>query len=214
MRLTARRLNRATLARQLLLERSELEPVAATEALGGLQAQEPASPYIALWTRLAGFEPDQLSLALHARDLVKATLGRSTLHIVSAVDYRGSVTALLQVTRSRWMQEQRGRPVERTLPELTEASLAFASEPRTNVELRDHAGTLGEPIPTSALELMAETISTKLDTAAAADDSTTSYVARREEMSDETRLPSGDELIGEIERFLRDQDTGDGDLPR
>ena len=73
---------------------------------------------------------------------------------------------------------------------------------------------IGEPIPTSALELMAETISTKLDTAAAADDSTTSYVARLEEMSDETRLPSGDELIGEIERFLRDQDTGDGDLPR
>ena len=151
MRLTARRLNRATLARQLLLERSELDPVAATEALGGLQAQEPASPYIALWSRLAGFEPDRLSLALHARDLVKATLGRSTLHIVSAADYRASVTALLQVTRSRWMREQRGRPVERTLPELAEASLAFASEPCTNIELRDHAATLGEPVPADEL---------------------------------------------------------------
>lgn len=73
---------------------------------------------------------------------------------------------------------------------------------------------VGEPIPTSALELRAQTITTKLDTAAAADDSTTSYVERLEEMSDETRLPSGDELIGEIERFLRAQDSGDGDLPR
>ena len=73
---------------------------------------------------------------------------------------------------------------------------------------------VGEPIPTAALELQAHMVTTKLDTAAAADDSTISYVERLEEMSDETRLPSGDELIGEIERFLRDQDTGDGDLPR
>ena len=73
---------------------------------------------------------------------------------------------------------------------------------------------IGEPIPTATLELEATTSSAKLDTAAAADDSTTSYVERLEEMSDETRLPSGEELIGEIERFLRDQDTGDGDLPR
>ena len=64
---------------------------------------------------------------------------------------------------------------------------------------------VGEPIPPAALELQADTITTKLDTAAAADDSTISYVERLEEMSDETRLPSGDELIGEIERFLRDR---------
>jgi hypothetical protein len=73
---------------------------------------------------------------------------------------------------------------------------------------------IGEPIPTAGLELEATTMSAKLDTAAAADDSTTSYVERLEELSDEARLPSGDELIGEIERFLREQDPGDGDLPR
>ncbi len=73
---------------------------------------------------------------------------------------------------------------------------------------------VGEAISTSALELEAHSISTKLDAAAASDDSTTSYVERLEEMTDETRLPSGEELIGEIERFLRDQDAGDGDLPR
>ncbi len=73
---------------------------------------------------------------------------------------------------------------------------------------------IGEPISTAALELEAAAMSSKLDMAAAADDSTTSYVERLEEMSDESRLPSGDELIGEIERFLRDNDRGDGDLPR
>ena len=73
---------------------------------------------------------------------------------------------------------------------------------------------IGEPIPTASLEMEATTMSAKLDTAAAADDSTTSYVERLEEMSDETRLPSGEELIGDIERFLREHNPGDGDLPR
>jgi len=151
MRLTARQLNRATLGRQLLLERANTDPVAATEAIGGMQAQEPASPCIALWTRLDSFDPDTFNSALRERELVKATLGRSTLHIVSAADYRASITALLAVTRARWMQEKRGLPVTRSLPELSEASLAFASEPRSNVELRDHAGTLGEPVEADEL---------------------------------------------------------------
>jgi hypothetical protein len=73
---------------------------------------------------------------------------------------------------------------------------------------------LGESVATAALELEARTMAAKLDTAAAADDSTSSYVERLEEMSDEARLPSGDELIGDIERFLRERDPGDGDLPR
>jgi hypothetical protein len=73
---------------------------------------------------------------------------------------------------------------------------------------------LGETISTTSLEAKARSIGTKLDSAAAADDSTISYVERLEEMSDEARLPSGDELISEIERFLRQQDPGSGDPPR
>ena len=53
--LTRRQLNRATLARQLLLDRADLDVLTAMERIGGLQAQEPASPYIGLWTRLAHF---------------------------------------------------------------------------------------------------------------------------------------------------------------
>lgn len=62
---------------------------------------------------------------------------------------------------------------------------------------------LGDSVTTAVLELEARGIAARLDAAAAADDSTKSYVIRLEEMADQSRLPSGDELIGEIERFLR-----------
>jgi hypothetical protein len=71
---------------------------------------------------------------------------------------------------------------------------------------------LGETVTTAVLELEARGIDTRLDVAAAADDSTKSYITRLEEMVDEARLPSGDELIGEIERFLRDRGTGSGPI--
>ena len=68
---------------------------------------------------------------------------------------------------------------------------------------------IGEAITTSVLELEARSIAAKLDIAASADDSTRAYVGRLEAMSDEAKLPSGDELIGEIERFLRERDAHD-----
>ena len=151
MRLTARALNRATLSRQALLARESSAVVPMVERLGGLQAQEPATPYIALWARLHDLDAAELDQALVARDLVKATLHRSTLHLVSTTDYLASIGALQAVTRTRWMQEQRGLPVVRGLPELTEESLAYAQEPRTNVQLLYHDGTLGEPVPADEL---------------------------------------------------------------
>ena len=71
---------------------------------------------------------------------------------------------------------------------------------------------IGDGVTTAALELEARGISTRLDAAASADDSTKSYITRLEEMVDEARLPSGDELIGEIERFLRDRGTDSGPI--
>ena len=147
MRLSQRRLNRATLVRQSLAERTDADVVSTVDRLGGLQAQEPASPYLALWTRLDAFDPETLTRAVAAGDVVKAVLHRSTLHLVSADDYNGSISALTTVLRTKWMGESRGRPVKRELPELTEAALAYADEPRTNAEMRAFAGTLGEPVP-------------------------------------------------------------------
>src|ERR671935_1128397 len=85
--LTLRELNRALLARQLLLERRRLSVPRAVERLCALQAQYSPSPYIALWTRLDGFRKEQLTRALEQRRVVKSQLFRITLHITSARDY-------------------------------------------------------------------------------------------------------------------------------
>jgi hypothetical protein len=78
--------NRALLARQLLLQRATIRPVAALERLVGLQAQTPRSPYTALWSRLVGFDPMALSQAIEKRQAVRIALMRSTIHLVSGRD--------------------------------------------------------------------------------------------------------------------------------
>jgi proteasome assembly chaperone (PAC2) family protein len=60
-------------------------------------------------------------------------------------------------------------------------------------------------VAATGLRAEAEQLRTRLDTATTLDEKTRSYVARLEEMADESRLPSGDELISEIERFLRER---------
>jgi hypothetical protein len=85
--LTLRELNRATLERQLLLTRRRLPPARAVGRLAGMQAQWPAAPYVGLWSRLAGFRRESLERAVLDRSVVKATLMRSTLHLVARADY-------------------------------------------------------------------------------------------------------------------------------
>jgi len=84
--LTTRALNRALLARQLLLERSDRSALSAIEHLVGLQAQAPQAPYAGLWSRLAGFTPDALSRLLIERQAVRVAVMRGTIHLVSAED--------------------------------------------------------------------------------------------------------------------------------
>ncbi len=81
-----RELNRATLARQLLLERHDRSPLSVVEHLVGLQAQVPRDPYIALWSRLVSFDPRVVSDRIADRTLVRAGLMRSTIHLVTAGD--------------------------------------------------------------------------------------------------------------------------------
>ncbi|HEX8347374.1 MAG TPA: winged helix DNA-binding domain-containing protein [Actinoplanes sp.] len=87
MKLTASELNRATLARQLLLEREQLAVAEATRRVVGLQAQTPASPYLALWNRIANFDASELDRMFTDGVVVKANPLRLTLHAVHVDDY-------------------------------------------------------------------------------------------------------------------------------
>lgn len=84
--ISTRALNRATLARQLLLTRSDLGVIDAVEHLVGLQSQTPHTWYVGLWSRLRDFTAEQASAALESRELVRIALMRSTIHLVSAAD--------------------------------------------------------------------------------------------------------------------------------
>src|SRR2546430_15056219 len=85
--LTQPELNRALLARQLLLERVKLPIPRALERIGGIQNQYAPNGYIRLWSCLEGFERESLTRELERRTIVQATLMRGTIHLVSAADY-------------------------------------------------------------------------------------------------------------------------------
>ena len=135
--LTIRQLNRATLARQLLLAREDIPAVGAVERLCGLQAQEPKPPFIGLWTRLAGFRETELQEALHDRAVVRATLMRGTLHLVTASDY-AAFRAPLQAVLARGMTGALRERAEGLEPDavLPVARRLLEERPRTFDELR------------------------------------------------------------------------------
>jgi Winged helix DNA-binding domain len=151
MRLTARRLNRATLGRQLLLGREPLAVVEAVRRVVALQAQQPASPYIALWNRLAGFDPAELDAAFAGQAVVKATLIRITLHAVHADDYPAFHNAMLPSLRASRLTDRRyttsgltTADADALLPELLE----LATRPRTKAEIEELlTARLGAPNP-------------------------------------------------------------------
>ena len=138
--LTLRELNRATLARQLLLERRKVGIVGAVERLAGLQAQWAPAPYVGLWTRLDGFRRETLERALLARRIVRAVLMRGTIHLVSLADY-GMFGAA--VGRPPWLKPEAAATGDR----LHDVVRAFGREPRTRTEITKQAHPCGRSSP-------------------------------------------------------------------
>jgi hypothetical protein len=146
--LTQRALNRALLARQLLLERSGMSLTDALEQVGGLQTQYAPAGYVGLWSRLRDFERPMLTQALEERRAVQATIMRSTIHVVSAADYwpmtvgvrrvrrewfanvgRGAIAALdMDAAAAATREEMAGGPLRFT--ELTERLVARGFDPQ------------------------------------------------------------------------------------
>jgi winged helix DNA-binding protein len=100
--LTQRELNRALLARQMLLDRKRLSLPKALERIGGIQAQYAPSMYIGLWSRVDGFERDALDRALERRTVAQGTLMRLTIHLVSARDWWPFAVATRDARRRTW----------------------------------------------------------------------------------------------------------------
>jgi hypothetical protein len=105
--LTERELNRALLARQLLLERATVRLPKALEAMGCLQAQYAPSMYVGLWSRVAGFRREDLTRALEDRSVVQGTLMRVTIHLVSRDDYWLLAFAVREARRALWLRATR-----------------------------------------------------------------------------------------------------------
>lgn len=133
-----RELNRATLARQMLLRREAMPAADAVRRAVAVQAQEPASPYIALWNRLDGFDPAALDAAFASAEVVKATSLRITLHAVHAADYPAFHQAMQPSLRASRLSGKRFVPSGLTAAQaeaLIGDLLEFAELPRSNAEM-------------------------------------------------------------------------------
>ena len=137
MQLTTRQLNRALLARQLLLERHPMSALDAVEHLVGLQAQAPNAPYVGLWSRLDPFDPDEIGTALTERRGVRTSLMRSTVHLVTSDDCLGLRPLVDTVLRRQWSGSSFAKALAGAdIDAIVDAGRALVEDrPRTHGEL-------------------------------------------------------------------------------
>lgn len=149
-----RALNRALLARQMLLARAKMPAIEAIEQLAGIQAQEPKSPYVGLWSRLDGFRPKELEKLLTTRRAVRIIVMRGTIHLISARDCT-MMRPLTQPIMDRWMKYNREIKTHLAGVDMKKFAAAarrlFEQKPRT---VADAAKALAEQWPGRDLTTM------------------------------------------------------------
>jgi Winged helix DNA-binding domain len=138
--LTQTELNRALLARQLLLERARLPIPRALERMGGLQAQYAPSMYIGLWSRVQGLERDAVTRALERRSVIQATLMRATIHLVSNADYWPLEVAIADGRRAWWERVHRHEEPAQMRRSAKRLRRALATQPLRRKEVEELIG--------------------------------------------------------------------------
>ena len=156
--LSLRALNRATLARQQLLERSG-SFLEVTERLVGLQAQMPRPPLVGLWTRVQGLTRDAVVAALLDKRLVRGTAMRGTLHMMTAPDFRRFRSAVQAGLDRGLTTILRGRAEGIEMAPLLAEAAAYFHQPRTFDSFRDH---LAQGKPATDIRAMAYAVRMQL----------------------------------------------------
>lgn len=145
--LTQRELNRAVLARQLLLDRRRLSIPRALERMGGIQNQYALNAYIRLWSCLDGFRRDELTRAYERRTVVHASLMRETIHVVSRDDYWPLIVATRRARQEWWLRINKSHTARDVAARAQRLREFLADGPRTRDEIlrqlgeRSFAGT-------------------------------------------------------------------------
>jgi Winged helix DNA-binding domain len=138
--LTQRELNRALLARQLLLERRRMSIPKALERIAGIQAQYAPAIYVGLWSRLEGLERDAVTRALERRSAIQATMMRATIHVVSKADY-WPLTAAIRRPRLAWWERVHPNADPREMRAAARKLRRFLADgPRKRKEVEEHLG--------------------------------------------------------------------------
>lgn len=137
--LSRRELNRALLARQMLLQRERVSARECIERMAGIQNQEPPTSYYALWSRIEGFELDELTAMIEGREVVRAGSMRATIHMLTANDalwLRPATQPVLERTfkGSPFARDIRADGIDPGEVAAAGAEL-LADEPRTRTEL-------------------------------------------------------------------------------
>jgi uncharacterized protein YcaQ len=134
-------LNRAVLARQILLRRTDETIPRALERMGGLQAQYAPSSYVGLWSRRAGMQRSDLDRALEDQTAVQGTLMRVTIHLVSRADYWLFAAGVRRARRQMWLRLVRGEWTEEQMEALADRTRELlAGGPRKRADLLRELG--------------------------------------------------------------------------